>query len=141
MEAKSLPDALMLIKEQRDCSQGQLARDLGVGKSWVSDVIKGRVTSTGLARVIELLDRVGWEVSFRPKGEESDSVKRREFVAAAASVAFVPSSRVEPFKDAVYLREVAKTTARDRYERGGIASLPSALRQVQRISQVVESRD
>src|SRR5918999_6361542 len=118
MEARSLPEALKLIMNQRKCSQTQLSRDLGKGQSWVSEVISGK-QATSFAKMIKLLDGVGWDAVIRPKPEVQDPVKRREFVAAAASVMFVPSPKTGPYQDAVYLRGLAKRVAADRYQNGG----------------------
>lgn len=140
MEARSLPEALKLIMEQRGCSQNQLARDLKKGQPWISNVIRGKA-GLEFARVIKILSRVGWEVIIRPKSENSDPVKRREFVAAAASVMFVPSPKVEPHHDPAYVAQLAKRVARARYEHGGGAIASTAIRHIRRIEHLVTSRD
>src|SRR5918992_1159272 len=66
MEARSLPEALKLIMRQRGCSQNRLSRDLRKSQSWISEVISGR-RATEFAKVIKILDRVGWEVVIRPR--------------------------------------------------------------------------
>jgi transcriptional regulator with XRE-family HTH domain len=140
MEARSLPEALKLIMKQRKCSQTQLSRDLGKVQSWVSEVISGK-QATSFAKMIKLLDGVGWEVVIRPKPEVQDPVKRREFVAAAASVMFVPSPKTGPYQDAVYLRGLAKRISRDRYEHGGMTGVSAAMRHIRQITAVTESSD
>jgi transcriptional regulator with XRE-family HTH domain len=140
MEARSLAEALKLIMEQRGCSQNQLARDLGVAQSWISEVIHGK-RDTPTAKAISLLARVGWEVRITPKTESDESVKRREFVAAAASVMLVPSREVGPYQDPSYLRALAKRVARDRHEHGGATIASSAIRHIRRVEPVIASSD
>ncbi|HEU5159283.1 MAG TPA: helix-turn-helix transcriptional regulator [Streptosporangiaceae bacterium] len=132
MEARSLPEALKLIMEQRGCSQNQLARDLKKGQPWISNVIRGKA-GLEFARVIKILSRVGWEVVIRPKSENSEPVKRREFVAAAASVMFVPSPKVGPDQDPAYVGELARSVQSGRYALGSGAIAATAIRHIQRI--------
>jgi transcriptional regulator with XRE-family HTH domain len=122
MEARNLPDALRLIMEQRGWTQLDLARELGISQPFVSNLLSGK-RETGFTKAIQFFDRVDWQVRISPKSEDDDPVKRREFVTAAASVAFVPSSTVGPYQDPSYLRVLARRTARDRYERGAGARL------------------
>jgi predicted XRE-type DNA-binding protein/tetratricopeptide (TPR) repeat protein len=140
MEARSLPEAFKMIMEQRSCSQNQLARDLGKGQGWVSDVINGK-GGLEFAKVINILTRVGLELVIRPKREKADPVKRREFVTAAASVMFVPSPKTGPYEDPAYLRELTKRIAADRYQNGGAPGVSPAIRHIRQISSAVESRD
>lgn len=143
MEAHSLPEALNLIMEQRGCSQSQLGRDLGKGQTWVSETINGR-RGLDFAKVINALACVGWEVVIRPKRpkrEKLDPVKRREFVAAAASVMLVPSPKVGPYEDPANVRELARRIARARHEHGGGATAATAMRHVRRIESAVAGRD
>jgi predicted XRE-type DNA-binding protein/tetratricopeptide (TPR) repeat protein len=140
MEAHSLPEALNLIMEQRDCSQAQLGRDLGKGQTWVSEMIRSK-RGHEFARVINILARVGWEVVIRPKREKSDPVKRREFVAAAASVMFVPSPQTGPYQDPTYLQELTRRVAADRYQNGSASGVFPAMRHIRQITSAVESRD
>jgi predicted XRE-type DNA-binding protein len=140
MEARSLPEAFILIMEQRGCSQRQLARDLRKGSGWVSDVINGKA-GLDFAKMINFLSRVGWEVVIRPKTEKSDPVKRRKFVTATASVMFVPSPRVGPNQDPAYVRELARRVNRARYEHGGGTIAATAIKHVRRIEPAVTSKD
>jgi transcriptional regulator with XRE-family HTH domain len=140
MEAHGLPEAINMIMEQRGCSQSQLGRDLGKGQTWVSEVIKG-TRGRDFAKVINILASVGWEVVIRPKREKSDPVKRREFVAAAASVMFVPSPTTGPYEDPAYVRELTRRVAADRYQNGGAFGVSSAMRHIRQITSAVESRD
>jgi hypothetical protein len=139
VEAHSLPEALKLIMKQRRCSQTQLSRDLGKVQSWVSEVISGK-QAIGFAKMIKLLDSVGWEVVIRPKTEVQDPVKRREFVAAA-SVMFVPSPKTGPYQDVAYLRELAKRVSRDRYEHGGVTGVSTAMRHIRQITATTDGSD
>lgn len=129
-----------MIMKQRGCSQSQLGRDLGKGQTWVSEVIRG-TRGHDFAKVINILARVGWEVVIRPKREKLDPVKRREFVAAAASVMFVPSPKTGPYEDPAYLGELTKRVAADRYERGSALSLSSAMRHIRQIRSAVDGAD
>ncbi|MEU8355643.1 helix-turn-helix transcriptional regulator [Nonomuraea sp. NPDC048882] len=111
--------------EQRSWTQTQLAKQLGVSQAWISKVCRG-VADTGLARAQELLSRVGWEVRFSPSVEEP--VERREFLAAAASVVFVPSTaNADPYLDHNYVRTLTDSLARSRYELGGMPLISRAL--------------
>ncbi|HEU5157762.1 MAG TPA: hypothetical protein VFU43_12275 [Streptosporangiaceae bacterium] len=140
MEARSLPEAFRLIMKQRGCSQNKLARDLRRSQGWISDVVNGKA-GLEFAKVINILSRVGWEVVIRSKSEELDPVRRREFVTAAASVMFVPSPKAGPYEDPLNVRDLAQRTARARYEHGGGAIAPTAMRHIRRIESIVTSRD
>jgi transcriptional regulator with XRE-family HTH domain len=139
MEAHNLPEALNLIMEQRGCSGSQLARDLGVSQSWLSDAARGK-KDTPTAKAIRLLASVGWELVIRPKREE-DPVKRREFVTAAASVTFIPSPKVGPYEDPANVEALARRMAGARFEHGGGAIASTAIRHVRRIESAIASRD
>ncbi|MFC4114146.1 helix-turn-helix domain-containing protein [Nonomuraea zeae] len=131
MECQTLPEALTAIMKQRGWTQKQLGRELGVSQAWISRVCNG-VADTGLARARELLARVGWEVRFTPSLE--DPVERREFLAAAASVVFVPSATSSnPYLDPDYVRALADSLARGRYELGGLPLAARALGHVKQI--------
>src|SRR5918999_4597579 len=140
MEARNLSEALKLIMAQRGCSGSQLARDLGVSQSWLSYAARGKKdTSTGNAA--RLLASVGWELVIRPKTEDDDPMKRREFMTAAASVMFVPSPKVGPDQDPAYVRELARTVARARYEHGSGTITATAIKHLRRIESAVTSGD
>lgn len=142
MEAHTLPEALNLILEQRGCSQTRLGRDMGKRQSWVSEVISGKL-GRDFEKMINALARVGWEVVMRPKTPEREKapVKRREFVAAAASVMFVPSSQVGPYGDPANVLDPARRVARARHDHGGGATVGTAMRHIRRIESAVASQD
>jgi transcriptional regulator with XRE-family HTH domain len=142
MEAHSLPEALNMIMEQRGCSQTRLGREMGKRQSWVSEVISGRL-GRDFERVINALAQVGWEVAIRPKRPQKGEspVKRREFVAAAASVMFVPSPKVGPYEDPANVRELAQRVFRARQEHGGGAIAATAVRHIRRIESAMAGRD
>jgi predicted XRE-type DNA-binding protein len=153
MEAHSLPEALNLIMEQRDCSQNQLARELEKGQSWISNVIKGKA-GLEFARVINILGRVGWEVVIRPKAEKSDDpVKRREFnkrtvamgaasaVEAARSAVFIPSSTADPLQDPANVHGLAARLAIMKDEVGTAPVASIARYYINRIGSAINSRD
>ena len=138
--------------EQRGCSGSQLARDLGVSQSWVSHASRGE-KDTSTANAIRLLASVGWELVIRPKWEESDSVKRRDFhrrviavgaasaAEAARSAVFVPSSVANPLQDPVYLRELATRLMHSRREHGGIPLLSRAMNLHRGVMPLIKSRN
>lgn len=69
-------------------------------------------------------------------------MKRRDFVAAAAAVVFVPSPKSSPYQDAEYVRVLADRLAGNRYELGGVPLAPSALDHVRKAGRVIgDSRD
>lgn len=140
MEARTLPGALELIMRERGWSQTDLARELGVSQPWVSQVIRG-VKQTSMARATALLSRVGWEVRITPKMEGDEPVKRREFVAAAASVAFVPSAADNPYQNPDHVRALAERCARLRDELGGSPVLSTAVRQVNKVKGALDGKD
>jgi transcriptional regulator with XRE-family HTH domain len=139
MDADVLPHALKAIMARHGWSQMDLAAHLGVSQSWVSQTSRG-VKDSGIAKVQRLLDRVGWEVRITPKTED-DPVKRRNFVAAVGSIAFVPSPKVVPYQDAEYVRALAVRLARDRYEGGGIPVASTALRHLKKVGPVISGKD
>jgi transcriptional regulator with XRE-family HTH domain len=138
MEARSLPEALKLIKAQRGCSQMRLAADLDMSQSFLSRLIAGKTDIT-VTSAIQRLSSVGWELRITPRVEDDDPVKRREFVAAAASVVFVPSSKSSPYKDAAYVRMLSERLARSRYELGGVPLASTAIEHARRIWKTVDN--
>ncbi|MEV6154832.1 helix-turn-helix domain-containing protein [Nonomuraea sp. NPDC052129] len=134
MDVRTLPEALKAIMEERNWTQIQLAQELGVSQAWISRVCRG-VADTSLTRAKQLLARVGWEMRFSPSVEEP--VERREFLAAAASVMFVPSAvSSNPYLDPDYVRALADSLARGRYELGGVPIAARALGHVKQITHI-----
>ncbi|MEV5708556.1 helix-turn-helix transcriptional regulator [Actinoallomurus sp. NPDC052274] len=140
MEARSLAEALKLIMKGRGWSQLRLARELGVSQVWVSQVSREQ-RDTGIMKASRLLARVGWELCITPIGEEEDPVKRRSFIAAAASVTFMPSAKVGPYQDPQYLRALATQLRTTRYEIGGVPLAATALRHLGKIGQSINASD
>ncbi|MBO3748977.1 hypothetical protein J5X84_23105 [Streptosporangiaceae bacterium NEAU-GS5] len=62
-------------------------------------------------------------------------MERRDFLASAASVIFVPSTRSSPYLDENYVTTLAESLGRSRYELGGIALVPAALGHLRHIGQ------
>jgi transcriptional regulator with XRE-family HTH domain len=139
MDAEVLPEALKAIMTRRGWSQTELAAQLGVSQSWVSQTSRG-VKDSGIAKVHRLLGRIGWEVRIAPKAED-DPVKRRDFVAAVGSIAFVSSSKVGPYQDPLFVRTLADRLARDRYEQGGIPVASTALRHMKKVGFAISGED
>ncbi len=138
MEVRTLPDALKAIMESNGWSQTDLARELGVSQVWVSEVSRG-IKDTTFTKAVGLLARVGWEVRLSPRAE--DPVQRREFMAAAASVIFVPSPKTSPYQDAAYVAALAGVLARNRYELGGMPLVASAMGHISRIETAVRDNN
>lgn len=139
MDADVLPNALKAIMNRQGWSQTDLAAELGVSQSWVSQTSRG-VKDSGIAKVQRLLERIGWEVHITPKTEE-DPVKRRDFVTAVGSIAFVPSPKVGPYQDPEYVRALADRLARDRYEQGGIPVASTAIRHMKKVGFAISGKD
>jgi tetratricopeptide (TPR) repeat protein len=137
MEARSLPEALTMIMKQRSCSQSQLGRDTGKGRTWVREMINGE-RGLDFAKVVDALARVGWEVVIRPKTESSGPVKRREFhnkilnvaggaiAGKVAEVTFVPSAKTTPFQNPEYLTALADHLVHLRNEFGAARLISTA---------------
>lgn len=134
MEVRTLPDALKSIMQTNGWTQTDLARELGVSQVWVSEVSRG-IKDTTFTKAVGLLARVGWEVRLSPRAE--DPVQRREFMAAAASVIFVPSPRTSPYQDANYVAALADALTRNRYELGGLPLVASATAHISRIEKAL----
>jgi transcriptional regulator with XRE-family HTH domain len=139
MESWTLPEAVKSIMQANGWSQSQLARELGVPRDWISKIKRGD-RDPSIGRLSQLLTGIGWEVVIRPKREKVP-VKRREFVAAAASVMFVPSPKVGPYEDPTNVHELAQRLAHARYEHGGGSIAATAMKHIRRIEPVVTGRD
>lgn len=140
MEARTLGEALRLIMKERGWSQTDLARELGVSQVWVSNVIRGQ-RDPGIARSTGYLARVGWDVRLCPARVEEDPVDRREFMAVAASVAFVPAPKIGPYQDPEYVRMLAARLDQLKDDQGGVPLVSTALRHVGHIRQAINSRN
>lgn len=117
--------------DERGWTQCQLACELGVSQAWISHACRD-MRDTGTKKAAELLARVSWEVRFSPAVEEP--VERREFLAGAASTVFVPASgRSNPYLDPDYVRLLADSLARSRYEFGGVPVAARALGHVRHV--------
>ncbi|MCO5974975.1 hypothetical protein, partial [Actinoallomurus soli] len=68
-------------------------------------------------------------------------MRRREFVAAAASITFVPSPKVGPYQDPGYVRQLAERLANDRYQQGGTPVVSAALRHLRKVGPAVHGSD
>jgi hypothetical protein len=68
-------------------------------------------------------------------------VKRRHFVSAVGSIAFVPSPKTVPYQDPEYVRTLAERLAQDRYEQGGIPISSTALRHLKKVGFVISGKD
>jgi hypothetical protein len=140
MDARSLPEALNLIMKQRAWKQDDLTGELGVSQVWVSLASRGK-RDPGIARTAGYLDRVGWEIRICPKKEDEDPVKRREFVAGVASVTLVPSTKIGPYQDPEFVRQLTGRHAKARLEHGGNALAMTAIRHLRGIEPAVTGSD
>ena len=68
-------------------------------------------------------------------------MRRRDFVAAAASVTFVPSPKVGPYQDPAYVRELADRLTLDRFRQGGMPIVATALRHLSKAGAAIEGSD
>ncbi|GAA5072716.1 hypothetical protein GCM10023259_072820 [Thermocatellispora tengchongensis] len=136
----TLADVLKSVMRTRQWSQARLGQEFGVSQEWVSKVTRGKL-DPGIGKISRLLDHVGWEVRIVPKGEETDPVKRRQFLTVAASVAFVPSASANPYRDPAYVHTLAKTLNEGLYDHGGIPILPTAIRHVRHLESALTGDD
>lgn len=140
MGVSQLGDAFTEIMRRNGWSGAALARRLGVSQPWVSMVLAGK-RDPGLARSARLLRTVGWQLELVPS-EEDDPVKRRQFLASAASVALIPSpTSSSPYRDAAYVRLLADRLAHTEEQIGGAPLVGEALRHVQRIAPAALGND
>lgn len=134
--ARDLGEAFGLIMKSRGWSQGDLARELGISQPWVSQIVRGR-RDCRLNKAVQLLARVGWELHITPKSgkgnAEDDPVRRREFVAGAASVFFVPSPKTTPFHNSEYINMLTERTTRINLEIGGDSVVASVLSNARKV--------
>lgn len=68
-------------------------------------------------------------------------MKRRSFIATAASVALLPSAKAGPYEDPHYLRALATQLRTTRYEIGGVPLVATALRHLGRIRHSINALD
>ncbi|MGH3240785.1 MAG: helix-turn-helix domain-containing protein [Spirillospora sp.] len=135
-----LGEAFAEIMSRHGWSGAALARRLGVSQPWVSMVLAGK-RDPGLARSARLLRTVGWELELVPS-EEDDPVKRRRFLASAASVALIPSATgTNPYRDASYVRLLADRLAHTEEQIGGAPLVREARRHLQHVAPVALGTD
>jgi transcriptional regulator with XRE-family HTH domain len=133
MGVTRLGDAFTEVMKRHGWSGAALARRLGVSQPWVSMVLAGK-RDPGLARSAQLLRTVGWQLELVPS-EEDDPVKRRQFLASAASVALIPSATgSNPYRDAAYVQLLADRLAHTEEQIGGAPLVREALRHVQHVA-------
>ncbi|WP_433136147.1 helix-turn-helix domain-containing protein [Actinomadura nitritigenes] len=139
MGVRSLGEAFGEIMRRHGLSGAALARRLGVAQPWVSMVLAGK-RDPGMARSADLLRTLGWDLELVPSQE--DPVKRRQFLASAASIALVPSSNgTSPYRDAEFVRLLADRLAHTEEQIGGAPLVGEALRHVQHIAPAFTGTD
>lgn len=128
MKVSGMGDAFRAVMDRNGWSGNRLAREIGTSQPWVSMVLGGK--RDPLRQSVEQLERVGWEIHVVPKGE--DPVRRRDFLTAAASTAFIPAATASPYSSASYLDGVAERLAHNEAQLGGAPLAQEAARHVAR---------
>lgn len=138
---RSLGAAFRVITRRNGWTGSRLAREIGVSQPWVSMVMADK-RDPGLARSAELLRLIGWDLELVPS-EEGDPVKRRRFLASAASVALVPTppTGTSPYADPDYVRSLADRLAHTEEQIGGLPLVREAVRHVRHVAPAVERHD
>ncbi|MQA77054.1 MAG: helix-turn-helix domain-containing protein [Streptosporangiales bacterium] len=139
MAVRGLGDAFRVVMQRHGWTGAHLARQLRTSQPWVSMVLSGR-RDPGMRRSTELLERLGWELELVPSGEV-DPVKRREFFAVAAAVAFVPAPTASPYSDAAYVTKLADRLMHHEAQLGGAPLAREAVRHAARVAPGLRSRD
>ncbi|QXJ21965.1 helix-turn-helix transcriptional regulator [Actinomadura graeca] len=140
MGVSSLGDAFSVVMKRHGWSGAALARKLDVSQPWVSMVLAGK-RDPGMAKAARLLRTVGWELELVPS-EEDDPVRRRRFLASAASVALTPpATGRHPYRDASYVRLLADRLAYTEEQIGGAPLVREALRHVRLVAPAMLGTD
>ncbi|TYK52340.1 helix-turn-helix domain-containing protein [Actinomadura decatromicini] len=140
MEAHNISEALKMILEGRGWTQGRLGSELDMDQPTVSRLISGK-RDLKINHAAALLARVGWKIRITPESEESDPVKRREFIIAAASVTLIPTPTSSPYKDSTYVQMLANRLSTSELQFGGSPLVSTALRHVRNVKGAITSRD
>ena len=140
MKVRSFADAVGLIMKAEGWTQSRLAKALNIDQAWISRASRGERTP-GFNRAVTLLARVGWEIHITRKTTKDDPVKRREFIANAATVALIPGSGGNPYRDPEYVRGLADRMTGTLYEHGGVSSATMALRHIACVKPALASHD
>jgi hypothetical protein len=94
-------------------------------------MVLGGHRDPGVRRSAELLARAGWELQLIPSGD--DPVKRRAFLLAAASAAFVPSpATASPYRDPAYIDALTARLTANEEQMGGAPLAREAARHIAR---------
>lgn len=136
MKVGSLGDAFKAVMDRNGWSGNRLAREIGTSQPWVSMVLAGK--RDPLRQTVDQMERVGWELHVVPKGDD-DPVKRRDFLAAAASTAFLPTATASPYTSASYLDGIAGRLAHNEAQLGGAPLAREAGRHIARAVPVTET--
>jgi tetratricopeptide (TPR) repeat protein len=128
VDVRNLGDAFRVVMDHNGWSGARLARELGVPQPWVSMVLGGR-RDPGMRRAAELLAQTGWELYLVPS---EDDVKRRAFLLAVASVAFVPAATASPYSDPAYVGMLTTRLTASEEQMGGAPLAREAVRHVAR---------
>lgn len=136
MKVGSLGDAFKAVMDRNGWSGNRLAREIGTSQPWVSMVLSGK--RDPLRQSIDQLERVGWEIHVVPRGDD-DPVRRRDFLTAAASTAFLPAATASPYTSASYLDGIARRLAHNEAQLGGAPLAREAGRHIARAVPAAEA--
>ncbi|MDX6741620.1 hypothetical protein [Actinocorallia sp. A-T 12471] len=131
MEYSDLAQAAQAIMKERGWTQAQLGEALGRTPSWASLVASGK-NDVGFSRLAKMLGRVGYELVIRRKPDEAE-VKRRAFLASAATVALVPSANGNPYRDPEYVQALSQRIGANLYGSGGLTAVEEAAKHLRRV--------
>ena len=67
MDFKEFGESLSILRKQKKISQEQMAKDLGISRATISSFENGRGVDIGLKKVLQIVDYLGYELSFKEK--------------------------------------------------------------------------
>ncbi|MCD0449021.1 hypothetical protein LO762_07430 [Actinocorallia sp. API 0066] len=130
MEIRTLPELVQTIMKEKGWTQADLGKTWGRTQAWVSLVLSGK-QDVRFNQLSDMLRRVGYELVIRRRLDEA-AVKRREFIASAATVTLVPGANGNPYRDPDYVSMLS-----DKIENGslrsGVASAAHAAAHLRRV--------
>ncbi|WP_283135115.1 helix-turn-helix domain-containing protein [Rhizohabitans arisaemae] len=137
MEANDLSQALQVIMSRYGWTQLQTAENLGLRQPYLSKIIN-RKNDLKITDAQEAFRRIGWQLTLTLR-EEPDEVKRREFMASAAAVAFIPSPQASPYQDPEYLKSLASRLHNLTSMQGGIPVAAEAVRHASQVQSAIRN--
>ena len=67
MDVQELGETLALLRKQKHISQAEMANDLGMSRATISAFENGKSGDIGVRKVFQMLDYLGYEMTFKPK--------------------------------------------------------------------------